>query len=340
MLAFLLCAHQLISRQYYAGDFTWLWRAGQVLLEGHNPYHNPEFLAGHPYPFNQPLVYPLPAVLFTLPFAFLPPYFAGALFFGLSSGLLAFGITRDGWSRLPVFFSAPFFVAAGVAQWSPLLMAAFFLPALPILAIKPNMALPMTLTKPHAKSILTSIIICVTSLVLLPSWPLDMLHNIGQYHHPVPLLVLPGPLLLLALLRWRDARARVLLILSIVPQVIRWYDQLYLWFIPKTGGQSIGLALVSWIGYFSWYLVHSGGSASRSIFGADRDINAWVICSVYLPALTLVLWQSRASVFAGATKAPTHSARRLPRFLVELARTARVSRAKLSRPSVHETTAK
>jgi hypothetical protein len=293
--AYLLCAHQLQARQFYAGDFTWLWRAGQVLLSGHNPYHNPEFLTGNVYPFDQPLVYPLPAVLFTLPFSFLSPYQAGALFFGISSGLLAFGITRDGFYRLPVFFSAPFFVAACVAQWSPLLMAAFFLPALPILAIKPNIALPIISTKPHWKSICVSIVVCAASLIILPLWPWDMLQNIRQYHHPIPLLVMPGPLLLLALLCWRDVRARVLLILAIIPQVIRWYDQLYLWFIPRTAWQSIALTVASWIGYIFWYGFHQG-SLLRAIFGYHQDINSWVICSVYLPALTLVLWQARASL--------------------------------------------
>jgi hypothetical protein len=37
------------------------------------------------------------------------------------------------------------------------------------------------------------------SFILLPRWPWDVLHNIGQYHHPIPLFVVPGPLLLLAL---------------------------------------------------------------------------------------------------------------------------------------------
>ncbi len=71
-----------------AGDFGWAIHAAQRLLAGQNPYDTP---------LEQ---YPLTAAFFALPFVALRPEVAGALFYGISSALLAFGLTRHGYHRL------------------------------------------------------------------------------------------------------------------------------------------------------------------------------------------------------------------------------------------------
>src|SRR5271165_7125543 len=74
-----------------AGDFGWAIHAAQRLLAGQNPYDTP---------LEQ---YPLTAAFFAWPFAGLRPEVAGALFYGVSSALLAFGLTRHGYHYLLVF---------------------------------------------------------------------------------------------------------------------------------------------------------------------------------------------------------------------------------------------
>ena len=60
-------------------------------------------------------------------------------------------------------------------------------------------------------------------------------HKSGQahnYEHFIPLLVFPGPLLLLALLRYRDRDAWLLLLAALMPQ--RWFfDAFTLWLIAE-----------------------------------------------------------------------------------------------------------
>ena len=61
------------------------------------------------------------------------------MFYGISSALMAFGLTRHGYYRLLVFFAYPYWAGMLAAQWGPLLMASAFFPFL----------LPTTLVKPQ-----------------------------------------------------------------------------------------------------------------------------------------------------------------------------------------------
>src|SRR5208282_5949205 len=71
-----------------AGDFSWAIHLAQRLLSRQNPYDTK---------FEQ---YPLTAGLFALPFVRLRPELAASVLYGLSSALLAFGLTRQGYHRL------------------------------------------------------------------------------------------------------------------------------------------------------------------------------------------------------------------------------------------------
>jgi hypothetical protein len=112
-------------------DFEFFWRAARAVLQGADPY------AFHPdtpaWPLPDPFFYPLPAVLPVLPLALLPLAVAGALFMGVSGGLLAFAIARGRPHRLWLFASGAYVMALKLGQVSPLLLAAGFLPVLGVL---------------------------------------------------------------------------------------------------------------------------------------------------------------------------------------------------------------
>jgi len=272
------CWAVLAHLQIGAGDFNWAIFAARDLLAHKNPYARPMQL------------YPLPAALFGLPFVLLPGPLAGGLFYGISSGLLAYGLLRNGYHRLLIFLAYPYWAGALTAQWMPLLAACSFFPLLlPATMAKPQIGLPVFLRYPTRRGIVACIAVLVASFLVLPHWPILWSEHFGSYDRFIPLLVLPGPLLLLALLRYRDGDALFLLLVAIMPQ--RWfYDTFVLWLIPKTRREIAYTAFFSWgAGIWRWYhFPHSYAEVGR-----------WTVDFMYLPMLAIVLaraWQSKASI--------------------------------------------
>ncbi|HEU5103531.1 MAG TPA: hypothetical protein VFU22_31155, partial [Roseiflexaceae bacterium] len=153
------------------GDFWWALRFADDLLHGADPF---AFT-----PSARMVPYPLPSALFGLPVVWLPWLLAAALFFGVSSGLLAYGALRagEGW-RLGVMLSPPFILAALFTQWSPLIMAAAFFPVLaPLLVlVKPHIALPVALfRRPSRRGLVLALVVFGLSLAVMPTWPLRWL---------------------------------------------------------------------------------------------------------------------------------------------------------------------
>ena len=265
--------------QQGAGDFNWaIWMA-RDLLARKNPYDRTMQL------------YPLPAALFALPLAWLPRTVAGGIFYGVSSGLMAFGLTRHGYQALLVFLAYPFWAGTLTAQWTPLLVASACFPLLlPATLAKPQIGFPVA--APHLSKIglIASAVVLALSFAVLPRWPWLWAAHFGEYQRFIPLLVSPGPLLLLALLRYRDKDALFLLLAAAMPQ--RWfYDTLILWLIPKTRRQILWTVLVSWVaGIWRWYHIpHSFIEVGR----------VSVLC-MYLPMLMVILSRSLApSRFSG-----------------------------------------
>ncbi len=288
----MLCYRLLCDRGFLAGDFTWPYRGAERLLAGLDPYHDPALGPGKPYPFENQLPYPMPALFIAAPFTAFSAYRAGALFFGLSSALLAFGLARsDQHHRWWLFLSPSFHIAAMVAQWSPLLMAAVFLPWLaPVTIAKPNIGIPLLALWPRKlKWIVATIVFGLISLAIMPSWPFAWLKDAAGTNHWPALIIPPGFVLLLALKRWRTREGQLLLWLAFVPQFLFWYDQLLLWLIPRTHRQSLMFLLSSWAGYEVWTMQIQGSSMGLNVLTAMPV----VIATVYIPALILVLWQSR-----------------------------------------------
>jgi len=225
-----------------AADFSWAIRAAKYLLAGKNPYDTP---------LEQ---YPMTAALFGLPFVWMRPEVAAGAFYGISSALLAFGLTRYGYHRLLVFLAYPYWAGILTAQWSPLIVASAFFPLLlPVTMVKPQIGLPVALTHLTRRGVIGCVVVVLLSLVVMPRWPFLWFGQLGYYEHFIPLLVLPGPLLALALWRYRDRDAIFLLLAAIMPE--RWFfDAFILWLIPKSRREILATAFFSYgAGIWRWY---------------------------------------------------------------------------------------
>ncbi len=253
-----------------AADFRWALHLVHRLLARQNPYDTP---------LEQ---YPLTAGLFALPFVRLQPEVAAGLFWGISSFLLAFGLTRDGYTRLMVFLAYPYWAGILTVQWSPIIAASAFFPLLlPVTMAKPQIGIPVFLTRLSRRGVVACIAVAILSLAVMPNWPLLWLRQTRNYEHFIPLLVLPGPLLLLALLRYRERDAWLLLLAAIMPQ--RWFfDSFILWLIPQSRRQIVWTVFFSWgAGIWRWYhMPHS-----------FTEVGRWTVIFLYLPMLAVILFR-------------------------------------------------
>lgn len=237
-----------------AHDFSWPWQAARLLLAGRSPYGVALFPSIPAW--GDPFFYPLPAALVALPLAPLPALWAGAVFVGLSAGLLAYGLGE----RWPLLLSAPAVVGALAGQWPPLLTAGLLLSPLAVLWVcKPSLGAVLFLARPSWWAALGGAALCLLGLALLPAWPLEWLQALRRSHHPVPLLTPAGLVLapLLALLVRRrglaDWRVRLLLGLCLVPQMTRVYDMLPALLVARSRREALLLALASWAAHLVSY---------------------------------------------------------------------------------------
>jgi hypothetical protein len=258
-------------------DFNWAHLAARAILSRKNPYAN-----------TPPGVipYPLPAAIAALPFAPFAPEIAGALFFGISSGLLALGLIRRAPERLLIFLAYPYWTALMTAQWTPLIMCGAFFPlAFAFCVAKPQTGTPIAFTHLSRTGLMAGGALLLASFVLRPQWPLEWIPQTRGYIYFVPLLIVPGPLLALALWRWRDRDARLLFLACILPQ--RWfYDSFILWLIPKTRRSIMATVGCSWVaGIWRWYHIPH----------TIHQVGFWSVLCSYVPMLLVVLLRSRRS---------------------------------------------
>lgn len=276
-------AYAFMSRAGFFPDFLAWWYAARAFVRGLDPYSVAPSAA--PYFISDPLVYPLPSVLTVIPFSWMPLPVAGAVFFGVSSMLLAWAVTRDGYARVALFMSFPFVMAASLGQWAPLVIGAALLPRMGFLAVcKPTLAAALAISRPTKSIVFGGAAFLLASVVLDSSWPARWLANLRlAAPHPAPVFTLAGAALVLAALRWRREDARLVLGMAAVPQLAMFADQLPLLLVARTRIEAMSMALLSHAGGLLWLSMRN-----------PKDHPAWdatnlVLASVYLPALVLVL---------------------------------------------------
>jgi hypothetical protein len=264
------------------GDLFASLRMARDLREGRDPYASPVW--------DDYVSYPLPAAFFALPLSFLTDPLSSGVFMGISSALLAWLVLTHGkpW-QLGLFLSWPFVYAIFFAQWTPLVTCLWFSPILASLAlVKPQIAIPMLLTeKPDRRGVAVVVALGVLSLVIYPTWPMVWLKQTAGYKGIVPpFFVLPlGPLVLLALIRWRSRGAWLLFLLALMPQRVV-YDQLPLLLVASTWRQLAFLVVASWSTLPA--LLYFGGWNSM-----PAGWQTWILATLYLPALLVVLLERK-----------------------------------------------
>jgi hypothetical protein len=231
-------------------------------------------VSGLPYPLN-----PLTTALMVWPVAWLPDAVIASLAGAVLAGVLTWALLRTGESwRLWALLSAPLLLCLWYTQWPPLMLAAWHAPVLwPVaLLIKPHTALPAALLRwrawPQGAVVVAGV--GLLSLIVRPLWPWEWLANVGGYSGGPALLQPWGPLLLLALLRWRDERARYLLLCAVVP-LRGLYDLLILFALPTSQRGMLLLCTASW--------------AALAINGGRGDVTGPGSALLWLVALGLAL---------------------------------------------------
>jgi len=273
----------------FVSDFDQVWAGARALWHGQDPYA--VVGPGRAFPWKWPLYYPMPALVAVAPLGLLPVLAARAVFSGASAALLAWAITRDGWQRLPILLSVSFLVNAQLSQWSALLTAAFFLPAVGFLGItKPNFGVVVAAGARTARSWAWlaggAAALLTASLLVQADWYVSWIRNVRAAEHFRPPVLRPlGFLLLLAALKWRRPEARWLLALACVPQAPSFYDQLLLGVVCLTTRESLLFAVSTAV-----LFVYVGFNVPQPDYAAWGMLvgNATVwIC--YFPALAMVL---------------------------------------------------
>ena len=298
-------AHSLANPDF-TSDFDQVWAGARALWQGKDPYA--VVGPGREFGWRWPLYYPLPALVFVAPLGLVPVIAARAIFAGSSAALLAFAVSRDGWSRLPIFISVSFMVTMELGQWSALYAAAFFLPALGAIGIaKPNfgVALAAASNRRHAITWLLAgaVVLLIACQLLRPGWHEAWLANLRAADHFKPNISRPlGFLLLLAAVKWRRPEARWLLALAVIPQAPSFYDQMLLSVICLTTRESLVFAASTVVLFF--YVGFNTPQPDYESWGRLVGNGTLWIC--YFPALVMVL------------RRPNEGA--LPVFLAPLAR--------------------
>jgi hypothetical protein len=296
VVAGLVSYHQITQTNLARGvwrwgqDFTYPWRAAQALRAGVNPYEAIQPVPGSKFPFTNVLAYPLTAVVVVAPLANVHADRAAAIFEGLGFALAAYGLLGLATWRLLLLVSAPAAWALSNGQWAPLLIGATLVPWLGgLVACKPTIGAALFVWRPNRRLVWGAIALVAACLLLQPTWLLDWIdvsrRNTDVPRYLPPIRMLGGPLLALALLRWRRPEARLLLCLACVPQNVFFSDQLTLLLIPH--------GLVEMAGSVVWtHVVERLAVAAHPPNGDLIVTKIWapyILWGLYVPALLLVL---------------------------------------------------
>ena len=263
-------------------DWDQCWLAGRALLRGESPYG-----AVNAESSPWPLIYPLPAVLVSLPFTPVSLPLARALFAGVSSGFLAYALSTR-WLGLLPFISGAYVWSLISVQWAPLLIAAVLLPWLSaLLLVKPTTGVALWIGWPRRAAIIGALVLLAASFAVDPEWVTKWRAGVGSsvVYHVSPVMRPFGWVLLLALLRWRRPEGRFLTAFALIPQAAMPYDILPLLLIPQTFVERVVFVAGTQILALYGMATPQGGSPAAF---ADKLWPATLVLG-YLPALLMLL---------------------------------------------------
>jgi hypothetical protein len=261
-------------------DWDPTWVATTALLRGERPY---EAIQVPPWP--NWLLYPLPALLVTVPFTFIPLPLARGVFAALGTAAFTYVLTRR--HRWPLYFliSGAMLWSWMVVQWAPLLIAAALTPALSwLLAVKPTAGFALWSGWPTRAAVVGGLVFVGISLLIRPTWIPEWIASVSKTPHEPHLLRPGGFLLLLGLLRWRRAEGRLLAALAVIPQTTALYETLPLALVCRDRPQAAGFATLTMLAHLLFLLGPQGP------WPVGAEYQWWVLLAlVYLPAIGLVL---------------------------------------------------
>src|SRR5215211_3435639 len=268
-------------------DFDQVWQAAHAVMHGGNPYGL--MGPGLVYHLEDPVLYPATAFIAAIPLVLLPEIWATMAFLFTTTFLMAYGITVDGWHRIPIFVSLSFITSVWLVQWSMLWTAALFLPWIAVFAsVKPQAALPIVgsserFAVPIAAAVGTVMLFAV-SLALLPAWPVEWFRLISSSPYvSAPITRLGGFAILLVLFRWRRPEAWLLFLLASIPQTPYPYNVLVLLALANTWREAGLLSIISSLGSLVKQRAHVHDLASLDIMA-----NMMVV-SAFIPATLMIL---------------------------------------------------
>jgi len=268
-----------------ASDLLQVRMGAMGWLQGLDPYRVVRESGAWPYP----LLYPLPALMAVSPLALVPAWLAEAVFVFAGTALLAWGLTRDRLfpPALVVFMSAPFLYAVALSQWSPLLTGAALVPwAGWLLVCKPTISLALFAAFPRMSAAAGVAILVATSVILWPGWVHEWWLALADAPNAIAPLTLPGgPLLLLALFKWKRPEARLLAALACVPHTTLAYEAVPLFLVPRSWNE----AWILWAGTFVAFIGHELTGPYASQFAWVRASGIWLVACAYFPCLVMVL---------------------------------------------------
>ena len=158
-----------------------------------------------------------------------------------------------------------------------------------LLTLKPSTGLALSVaTRPRVAVYfaVTAGLLGAAALILQPHWPTESIACLrGTRHFRAPITRPLGPLVLLALIRWRRVEARWLVALACVPHSPAIYEALPLMLIPRKPWPTLFLIVCSIVQpVIQAALIQGMGPAQASRLAADL-----MIAMMYLPAVCLLM---------------------------------------------------
>jgi hypothetical protein len=268
------------ASSHVISDWDPTWVGTRALLRGESPY-----AAIRVPPWPNFLLYPLPALLLTVPFTLVPLELARPLFAGVGTAAFTWAITARGKWALYILLSGAMLWSWIDVQWAPLLIAAALMPSLAwMLVAKPTAGIALWTAYPSRTAVVGGLLLVAVCFAIRPGWVPEWLASVAPTPHKPHLLRPGGFLLLLSALRWRRPEGRLLALLAIVPQTTAPYETLPLALMAENKAQAAAFAVLTMIAHLLFFL----GPQGPWPIGAEYQW--WVLfVLVYLPALGLVL---------------------------------------------------